>query len=440
MKLSHQYKLLPTTEQKAIMNKWLDMLRAQYNWLLADRFGWWERNRCDINSCPLICHLPELRDNPEFYGQKRSLVPLKVNRPWYKSIHSQVLQDCVTRVKLAFDRFIKGDCNGKRSGKPRFKGKNRYHSFTYTQVRNEDLQGNRINLSKIGLVKLVLHRPIPNGFNIKTAIITKKADGWYINLSLEDSTVPELTVNFVPTSENSIGIDLGLEKFLADSNGDFVEIPQFFRKAEQRLTRLQQKASAARIGSRARKLLYRKVAKLHQKIARQRRQFQCETADKILQKADVVFVENLSINNMNRRCKPKLDETGKFLPNGQAAKSGLNKSIADVGWGGYVDILITKAERAGQKVIKVNPRGTSQHCSNCLNEVPKILSERWHSCDTCGLEMDRDANSAILIKKVGLGVVLTIKRSRRNPREAHTVKRCQRGKLPPLNSRPPCGQ
>ncbi len=412
MKLSHQYKLLPTTEQKAIMNKWLNMLRSQYNWLLADRFEWWERNRCDINSCPLLCHLPELRDNPEFYGQKRSLVPLKVNRPWYKGIHSQVLQDCVTRVKLAFDRFIKGDCNGKRSGKPRFKGKNRYHSFTYTQVGNEDLQGNRINLSKIGLVKLVLHRPVPDGFNIKTAIVTKKADGWYISLSLEDSTVPELTVNIVPTSGNSIGVDLGLEKFLADSNGNFVDIPQFFRRSEQKLARLQQKASAAKKGSRAKKLLYRKVVKLHQKIARQRRQFQSETADKILQKADVIFVEKLSINNMNRRCKPKLDETGKFLPNGQAAKSGLNKSIADVGWGGYVDILVVKAERAGQKVIKVNPRGTSQHCSNCLNEVPKVLSDRWHSCNACGLEMDRDANSAILIKKVGLGVSLTLKRSR----------------------------
>lgn len=421
MRISHQYKLLPTTTQKAIMDKWLNMLRAQYNWLLADRFDWWERNRCDVNSCPLICHLPELRNNPGFYGQKRSLVPLKVDRPWYKGIHSQVLQACVTRVKLAFDRFIKGDCNRKRSGKPRFKGKNRYHSFTYPQLGNEALQGNRINLSKIGLVKLVLHRPIPDEFDIKTAIITKKADGWYVNLSLEDSSVPELAVDVVPTRENSIGIDLGLEKFFADSNGDSVEIPQFFRKAEKKLARLQQKASAAKKGSRAKKLLYRKVAKLHQRIARQRRQFQFETAGKVLQKADVVFVENLSINNMNRQCKPKQDETGKFLPNGQAAKSGLNKSIADVGWGGYIDILTVKAERAGQKVIKVNPRGTSQHCSNCLNEVPKILSDRWHSCDFCGLEMDRDANSAILIKKVGLGVSLTIKRSRSNPREACAV-------------------
>ena len=413
MKTSHQYKLLPTAEQKAIMNRWLDMLRAQYNHLLADRFDWWERNRCDINSCPLICHLPELRNNPEYYGQKRSLVPLKDNRPWYKEIYSQVLQDCVTRVKLAFDRFIKGDCNGKRSGRPRFQGKSRYRSFTYTQMNNEDVQGNRINLPKIGSVKLIMHRLIPDGFKIKTAIITNKPDGWYATLSLEDVSVPESINELKPTWENSVGIDLGLEKFLADSEGEFETIPQFFRKAEEKLARLQQKVSAAKKGSRARKLLYRKVAKLHQKIARQRRQFQFEIAGRVLQKANVVFVEDLSINNMNRRCKPKQNEAGKFVPNGQSAKSGLNKSIADVGWGGFVEILSFKAERAGQKVIKVNPKGTSQHCSNCLNKVPKELSDRWHSCPQCGLEADRDTNAAVLIKKVGLGVVLTLKRSKR---------------------------
>ncbi len=309
----------------------------------------WERNRCDINSCPLVCHLPELRNNPEYYSQKRSLVPLKQDRPWYKSIYSQVLQDCVARVKLAFDRFIKGDGNGKRSGRPRFKAKNRKHSFTYTQVDKSHIQGNRINLPKIGLVKLFLHRPLLYGFKVKTAILRKKADGWYVTLSSEDVSVPKLTRVTEPTVENSIGIDLGLDKFLADSQGEFEDVPQFFRQSEDKLARLQQKASAAEkalaaiasrrlppallASGRARKLLYRKVAKLHQKVARQRRQFQFETASSVLRKADVVFVEDLSVKNMSRRCKPKHDETGKHLPNGQAAKSGLNKSIALCGLG-----------------------------------------------------------------------------------------------------------
>lgn len=119
---------------------------------------------------------------------------------------------------------------------------------------------------------------------------------------------------------------MGLEKFLADSHGEFEPIPQHFRTSEEKLARLQQKVSAAKKGSRARKLLVRKVARLHQKIARQRKQFHFDTAQKILNKADVVFVEDLSVKNMSRRAKPKQDETGKFFPNGQAAKSGVNIS------------------------------------------------------------------------------------------------------------------
>ncbi len=326
------------------------------------------------------------------------------------------------RVKLAFDRFIKGDCNGKRSGRPRFRGKGRYRSFTYNQVEDKDLQGNWLNLPKIGLVKLVLHRPIPEGFKIKTAIISKKPDGWYVTLSLADTSVPELTnADVQPTVENSIGIDVGLEKFLADSGGKFEEIPQYFRRSEEKLAKLQQKASARKKGSRAKKLLNRKVAKLHQKVARQRKQFHFETAKKVLSKVDVVFVEDLTVKNMSRRCKPKQDADGKFLPNGQSAKSGLNKSIADAGWSQFIDILTFKAERAGLKVVKVNPKGTSQYCSICLNTVPKTLEDRWHSCPKCGLEVDRDTNSAVLIKKVGLGVVLTIKRSTRKRREARAM-------------------
>lgn len=421
MNISHQCKLLPTKAQKATMNRWLDMCRAEYNYLLAERFNWWEKNRNDVNSCPLICHLPELKDSPNYYYQKRALVTLKQERPWYKDVHSQVLQDCVNRVKLAFDRFIKGDCNGNRSGKPRFKAKNRYRSFTYTQISDEDITGTTINLSKIGNCKLILHRPIPDGFKAKTAIISKKSDGWYVTISLADESVPNTKIDVTPTVENSVALDLGLEKFAASSTGKFIDIPQFFRRSEDQLTFLQQKVSMRKKGSRARKLLQQKVGRLHQKIARQRKQFHFETAGRILEKADVVFVENLKVKNMSRRCKPKQDETGKFLPNGQAAKSGLNKSIADAGWAGFLDTLAFKAEKVGQQVVKVDPYGTSQHCSSCLNKVPKELSERWHSCPNCSLSIDRDTNSAILIKKLGLDVSLSIKRSRRNPREACAV-------------------
>jgi len=411
MRLSYQFKILPTASQRVTLNEWLDKLRCQYNWLLAERFDWWEQNRCQVNACPLICHLPELKEQPNFYSQKKSLVSLKVSRPWYKTVHSQVLQDMVKRVDLAFARFIKGDCNGKRSGKPRFKGLGRYHSFTYPQASMDWISGNKIDLPKLGQVKAIWHRKFPEGFDIKTCIVSRKADGWYATLTLECKAVPD-AVEILPTVDNSIGVDMGLEKFASDSDGNFIDIPQHFRRSAPKLGVLQQKIASAKRGSIAKKKLMRKAARLHQKIARQRKQFHFESADQLLANAEVVCVEKLSTANMSRRAKPKQDETGKFLPNGQAAKSGLNKSIADAGWGQFIDILSFKAAKAGKQVIKVDPYGTSQHCSNCLNRVPKELSERWHSCPSCGLEMDRDTNAAILIKKVALGIA-SLKKARK---------------------------
>jgi transposase len=147
------------------------MLCSQYNYLLADRFNWYEQNRSPVNACPLICYLPELRDNPDYYSQKKTLPQLKKTHPWYSEIYSQVLQDVVKRVKVTFDRFLKGDTNGKRSGKPRFKPRNRYRTFTYPQMKDGCLQGNLINLPMFGKVKVIWHRPIPDGFKIPTASV-----------------------------------------------------------------------------------------------------------------------------------------------------------------------------------------------------------------------------------------------------------------------------
>lgn len=164
---AYQFKLLPTNSQSCRMQRWLDMVKCQYNWLLADRFDWYEMNRCPINACPLVCSIAEARPQPEYYGQKRSLVALKTERECYKDIHADVLQDMVKRVDLAFVRFIKGDSNGKRSGKPRIKCKNRYRTFAYQRVKPDCIPGNRIELPKLGEIKFIQHRPVPDGFAIK---------------------------------------------------------------------------------------------------------------------------------------------------------------------------------------------------------------------------------------------------------------------------------
>jgi putative transposase len=136
VRTSYQYRLKPTKKQAEIIDNTLDMLRCQYNYQLAQRFDWYEMNRCSIDRCSLVvCHIPELKDKPNRFSQQATLTQLKKDRPWYKTIHSQVLQEVPKKVEIAFDRWLKGDANGKRSGKPRFKGKGQYKTFTYPQYR-----------------------------------------------------------------------------------------------------------------------------------------------------------------------------------------------------------------------------------------------------------------------------------------------------------------
>jgi len=394
MRIAYQYKLRPSASQKELLDRWLEMLRCQYNWLLAERFDWYEQNRSPVNACPLVCHLPELKEQPNYYNQKRSLVALKQNRPWYKDIHSQVLQDMVKRVHLTFERFLKGDSSGKRSGRPRFKGKGRYRSLTFPQASLTWIEGKYINLPKIGPVKVIWHRPIPDGFTVKTATVSQKADGWYLTLSLEDTSVPIASPD-TPTVETTIGIDMGLSSFLVTDSGKDVPIPQHYRKAEKKLKRLQRSLSRKKKGSNRRKKAVKRVAKTHLKVFRQRKDFHYKTAHKLLSQRKHIAHENLNIKGI--------------------AKSSFAKSTLDAGWGTFLQILSVKAANAGLTTIAVNPSGTTQNCSGCGTKVPKTIQDRWHSCHVCGLELSRDHNAAINIKHSAVGHPVEYKKAQDTP-------------------------
>ena len=326
MRTAYQYKLRPTKLQTIEIDRWLSMLCAQYNYLLADRFNWYEQNRSSINACPLICYLPELRDNPDYYSQKKTLPQLKKTHPWYGEVYSQVLQDVVKRVKVTFDRFLKGDRNGKRSGRPRFKPRSRYRTFTYPQVKDGCLQNNLINLPRLGKVKVILHRDLPDGFKIKTVSITKKADGYYLTLSLEDSTVPEIKADFNPNKIT--GIDVGLKKFLTTSEGETVAIPQHYRKTQKRLRTMQKRVSRRKKGSKRRQKAVKQLGKCHKKVADKRKDFHFKTANNLLNKYDVVAVEGLNVKGL--------------------ARTILAKSVLDAGWSNFLSILTNKAVNAGK--------------------------------------------------------------------------------------------
>lgn len=403
MRTAYQYRLRPTKQQATELDRWLSMLCSQYNYLLADRFNWYEQNRSAVNACPLVCHLPKLRDNPDYYSQKKTLPQLKKTHPWYGEIYSQVLQDVVKRVKVTFDRFLKGDSNGKRSGKPRFKARNRYRTFTYPQMKDGCLQGNLINLPMFGKVKVVLHRSIPDGFKIKTASITKKADGFYLTLSLEDKTVPEIKPNFNP--DKITGIDVGLKEFLTTSEGETVAIPQHYRKSQKRLRVIQKRVSRRKKGSNGRLKAIKQLGKQHKKVADKRKDFHFKTANWLLSKYDVVAHEDLNVKGL--------------------ARTRLAKSVLDAGWSSFLSILTNKAENAGLLIVPVSAHNTSQDCSNCGEKVPKKLHIRWHDCAHCGCSLDRDHNAAINIRNRAVGQsVLKAKSLLSNSRivlEAHTI-------------------
>ena len=389
MIIAYQYRLKPNKEQVVLIESWLEKLRHQYNYLLADRFDWWQNNRCYINSCPLTCGIAEPRDNPDYYSQKRSLVGLKKSRPWYKEIYSQVLQEMVKRVKLSFERYIKGDSKGKRSGRPRFKGVGRYRTLTYPQVKQDCIVGNRVNLPKLGIIKFVKHRSILDNAKIKTVSITRKADGYYLTLSLD------VVLKSVPTLIERVGaIDLGLIDFLVDSDGESIKTPKYYRVSEAKLGQLQKQlarqkrrkcASAAEggqnpLGSRSNRIrkTKAKIAKLHLKITRQRRQFFYQTWYRLFDKYDAVGHEKLNIKGMSR--------------------SKMAKSILDAAWGTFLEIGACIAEKAGKLTIPVNPRRSSTECSHCRKHTKKTLANRWHLCGYCGYMMPRDWNSAIVLK------------------------------------------
>jgi putative transposase len=434
MQLTYKYKLKPSKPQIALFQTWIELCRRQYNFRLGQRFNWYEQTRTSINACPLNVSIVGIGDiykdiplkkelskgkrqgeiksliNQGYVDwatiQKDDLTNTKTLFPEYKALHSQVLQDVIKRVDFAFDRFTKPDKNGNRSGKPKFKGRHYYNSFTYPQLDKSDITKdergrNCVNLPKIGLIPFVLHRPIPDGFSVKTGTITRCADGWYISLTIEDKNVPVTVLQIQPTEENSLGIDVGVENYAALSNGTFVEHPRFLRKSAQKLANLQKRLAARVKHSRPWKILASKIAKLHQHIARSRLDFQFKLAHELFAKHDVLVVEDLRLKNLTRRAKAKIDNDGTWLPNNQSAKSGLNKSMLDAAHGQFIQVLKFVAWKLGKAILEVNPKGTSQHCWNCLTEVKKELSDRWHSC-SCGEECHRDDNSSKLIKKLGI--------------------------------------
>jgi len=230
-------------------------------------------------------------------------------------------------------------------------------------------------------------------------LLYREGDCWYVVFVCEGEARVKL-----PYTDLPIGIDMGLKYFMTDSHGDVVENPRYFRKSHGRLKKLQQRLSKKKKRSHRRKKAVKSVAKAHKKVRNQRKDFHHKQARILVETFETIVFEDLSMHNMVRRPKAKQDENGNYLPNGAAAKGGLNKSLLDAGWGAFIELVKHKAEYAGVTVMQVDPRKTSQICSACHTEGEhKDLSVRTHICTHCGVVLDRDHNAAINIRDRGLG-------------------------------------
>ncbi len=363
-----KYRLRPSKSQRTKLLQILEVCRWVYNETLAIRKKTWEQERKTLS----------------LYDTNKLLTLWKQEHPELKGTFSQVLQNAQERVDLAFKAFFRRVKAGEKPGYPRFRGYGWYDSFTFKQlgfklldpIFNTRHGSQGLYLSKIGTIKIILHRPIEG--HIKTLTIQRDAVGnWYACFACE------VELELMPFNEYAIGIDMGLERFAKFSNGGEIDNPRFFRRDEQELSKAQHKHSKAGKDTSERIRRRKVVIHISQRIANRRKNFAHQRSRELVNSFGMIIFENLHIQNMlQNHC--------------------LAKSISDAAWNQLITYTTYKAENAGRRVVLVDPRNTSKKCSRCGEMVEKPLSARVHSCPVCGLVMDRDQNAAINILGLGL--------------------------------------
>ncbi len=362
---AYRYRLYPTKKQVTCLKRTLEICRWVYNNTLAMRKNAWEIEKQNIS----------------YFETKRQLPIWKREKPELKTVHSQVLQDVTKRVDLAFQAFFLRVKRGEKSGYPRFKGYGRYDSITYPQSGFHLISGqNILHASKIGDIPIVIHRSLDG--EIKTLTIRRTStDKWYACFSVE---IPDSDSDRETLSNDSVvGIDVGLTTFCTMSDGTTVENPRWFRNDEKKLAKSQRKLSRLEKGTPERRKQRKIVARIHEKISNKRKDFIYKLANNLTNTYGTIVFEDLNVKNMMKNhC--------------------LAKSIGDAAWNLLISTTVNKAEEAGCTVVLVNPKQTSQICSQCGQIVKKTLSDRIHSCPYCGLNMNRDLNASINIMRLGL--------------------------------------
>ena len=385
MRRAYTFRMRPTARQHVALAACVEGHRELYNAALQERRDAWRVSRTRIG-----------------YGdQSAQLKDIRRERPdvavW--SFSSQ--QATLRRLNRAFDGFFRRVRAHARPGYPRFKGKARFDSVEWPRDGDgarwhPDTQ--RVYLQGIGQVKVTAHRGVLG--RVKTIQIRRQGRHWMLILSCDDVPATPL-----PATGREVGVDVGVVSFATTSDGDHLHNPRWGRTAAARLAAAQQRLARAHRGSNNRGRRRQTVAARHRKVANQRKDFHHKTARQLVETYDLIAVEELAIANMLRRATPVPDprRAGQFLPNGAAAKSGLNRSICDAGWAQFVSMLRAKAEDAGRTVIEVDPRHTSDRCEACGRAAKENrVTQAVFACRRCGHTAQADEHAARNILRAGL--------------------------------------
>ncbi|MEV6008966.1 transposase [Streptomyces sp. NPDC051976] len=319
-------------------------------------------------------------------------------------------QATLRRLDKAFAAFFRRVKAGDTPGYPRFRAVNWFDTVDFPKdgdgCRWDSTPHDpvtRVRFQGVGHVKVNQHRPVVG--KVKTVSVKREGRRWYVVLTAEQAQPEPL-----PKTGSVVGVDLGIANFLADSGGRFVPNPRHGRKATAKLEAAQQALArfphvrrTKRTGNHRRAV--ERVATVHRKVRRQRLDHAHKTALDLVRQHDFIAHEDLRVRNMSRApaSKPDPDQTGSFLPNGAAAKAGLNRSINDAGWGVFLTILTSKAESAGREVIAVDPRNTSRTCPTCGHVCAenRLTQEKFH-CLSCGHTAHADTVGALNVLRAGL--------------------------------------
>lgn len=325
-----------------------------------------------------------------YYDQQVELTELRQDER-FRWMACDIMRDPLRRVDLAFRAFFRRCKSGQKPGFPRFRARARYDSFAFSLPT---WRARSIKIPNVGDIRAKGGRLI----NGKAKVCTVKREGkrWTASVVCDIGEAPPKRV-----ISRATAIDVELTTLATLSNGQVIDNPRWTKHYEDNIAEKNRALATKKRGSRNRARAREALRRAHQKAANARLNYLHHKSKELVAAYDLIVHEDLAITNMTRSASGTVENPGKNV----AQKRGLNKSIMDAAWGIVLFQLAYKAEYAGVHVVAVNPRGTSQRCSNCREPVSKKLSQRVHSCPNCGLELGRDHNAALNILQLGISAL-----------------------------------